>query len=104
MRYSRKDAESAFEQLCVLLGKSTDVTCSTARTANGTDLERHEARGWRWNVGAWRLDYNGAYGGYQVQEIFNDSGGVSCPLGDLRRTAREFCESVYFVRRALEVR
>lgn len=84
MRYSRKDAESAFHTLCLVLG-------------------RRAATSWN-DVGAWQLDWASEYGGYVVQEIMTDSGAVTCPLGDLRRTAREFCESVYFVRRALEVR
>lgn len=89
MRYSRKDAERAFERLCALLDKEASVY--------GRD-------GARWAIGAWRLDFDGAYGGYQVQEIVNSQGAVTCPLGDMRRTAREFCESVYFVQRCLEAK
>jgi hypothetical protein len=84
IRYNRKDAERAFERLCVLLG-------------------RNQATGYN-DVGGWRLDYNGAYGGYQVQEIVNDAGAITCPLGDMRRNAREFCEAVALAERALEIK
>lgn len=82
MRYTRKDAEAAFERLCKATGH---------RIASSYD-----------DIGAWELDYASEYGGYTVNEIVNDAGGVNRPLGDQRRSAREFCDAVYFAERVLE--
>ena len=56
------------------------------------------------DVGAWRLDYNGVYGGYVVEEIVNSSGGVSLPLGEGRRKATEMWYAMHFALRTLENR
>lgn len=83
-RYTRKDAERSFWQLCASLGK---------RVAGSYN-----------DVGAWTLDYNSVYGGYVVHEISTDGGGVSEPFGSQRRPAREFCSCVNFTIRALEAK
>ena len=83
-RYTRKDAERAFELLCKV-------------------TEHRQARAWN-DVGGWQLDYNSAYGGYVVHEVVTASGGVSEPLGSMRRTARDFCQSVNFAVRAIGTR
>lgn len=83
-RYTRKDAEACFERLLKVTG------------------HRH-ADSWN-DVGGWQLDYAGCYGGYVVEEICTPGGGVRHPLGDRRRTAREFCEAVWFAERAIEAR
>jgi len=83
-RFTRKDAEKAFQNLCELLGK-------------------HVAKDHR-DVGGWRLDYNSVYGGYVVEEIANEFGAVSRPLGDGRVSAREFWERVHFTWRALQAK
>jgi len=81
-RYTRKDAERAFVRLCGMTG-------------------HRPARAWN-DVGGWLFDWNGTYGGGVVAEVVTDGGGQSHPLGDRRRTAREFCDAVYFAARVLD--
>lgn len=75
-RYTRKDAEAAFDRLCEATGH---------RKATAYN-----------DVGAWALDYVACYGGYVVESPVNDGGGIIHPLGERRRTAREFCDAVRF--------
>lgn len=80
-RYTRHDAESAFELLCVATGH---------RIAAGYN-----------DVGAWSLDYAPVYGGYVVHEIISEHGAIREPFGTMRRPAREFCSAVHFARNAI---
>ena len=48
------------------------------------------------DVGGWQLDYNPTYGGYMIEEIHNDKGGVCTPMGQRRMPAREFHEALHF--------
>jgi len=82
-RYTKRDAQAAFERLMQATGK-------------------HPAASYK-DVGGWVLDHNSIYGGYVVHEMFNENGAVSEPFGGRRRTAREFCDAVSFACRALEV-
>jgi len=45
---------------------------------------------------AMRLDYNSVYGGYVIEKICNEHGGVSCPFGHARRSAREMTGCMFF--------
>lgn len=81
-RYTRKDAERAFDLLCKATGHRKAVAYN--------------------DVGGWQLDYNGVYGGYVIHAIVNDGGGVTEPFGSMRRPAREFCSTVTFAIRALD--
>jgi hypothetical protein len=106
-RYTRKDAEAAFARLASTLGKTWSdqhgklwkgnywepVADGTLWTLEGNE---NSAR-----VGAWGLDYNPTYGGFVIEEIFNEGGGVSQPFGSMRRSARDFCDAVYFAENAL---
>jgi len=83
-RFTRKDAEKALQDLCALLGKRV-------------------AKEWN-DVGAWRLDYNPTYGGFVVEQIDDEHGSISRPLGDTRVSAREFWERVHFTWRALRAK
>lgn len=83
-RYSKADAERQFLRLCDLL-----------RQRVATSYDDH---------GAWALDYVAEYGGFVVERIDDETSGVSHPLGDRRHSAREFCQMVHFLARALEVR
>lgn len=49
--------------------------------------QREDGKGCRANVGNLHLDH--CLGGWQVQEMVSDGGGVTCPLGDARHTAGE---------------
>lgn len=91
-RYTRHDAEMAFERLAKKLGKDSSEPVWT-RVG-----DRNVAR-----VGAWILDCNFVYGGFVIAEIVSEGGGESHPLGERRMPAREFCQSVYFAERVLSV-
>lgn len=80
-RYTRKDAEKAFERLVKAIGGRIAVDYK--------------------DVGAYRLDWNATYGGGNIEMIANDKGGVSQPFGMMRRNAREFCDAVRFATDAL---
>lgn len=80
-RTSRRDAENAFERLIAAIG---------GRVAKSYN-----------DVGAYSLDYNSAYGGFTVELVENQGGGVSRPFGHTRQSAREFCQSVRFATDAL---
>jgi len=72
MRYTGEYADRWFRELAQTLGK--DV-------AEGND---------RLKVGAWRLDFNSCYGGGVIEEIYNESGGVTRPLTDHRLSPWNF--------------
>jgi hypothetical protein len=75
-RYTRKDAEAAFDRLCAATGH---------RRATAYN-----------DVGGWSLDYAACYGGFVIESPCNDGGGITQPFGSRRRTAREFCDVVRF--------
>lgn len=53
------------------------------------------------DVDGYRLDYNPIYGGYVVEQIVNDGGGVSRPFGDRRRAPAEMVSTLNFVMEVL---
>lgn len=53
--------------------------------------------------GAWRLDYAGCYGGWQIQEMC-EGGGISCPFGNKRRPASSLLDMICFAREALRLK
>jgi hypothetical protein len=81
-RYTRRDAERAFGRLCEFTGHRVAASYK--------------------DVGGWRLDGNATYGGYVVEEIVNEGGAITHPLGEMRRPARDFCYSVNFAARVIE--
>jgi len=88
-RYTIRDARNAFEHLCKMLDKT-----------------RFDGAKWSKNnpqIGTWRLDNATNYGGVVVEEIVNDGLGVGRPLGELRKSPREFCQAVYFLRNSMTV-
>jgi hypothetical protein len=48
------------------------------------------------DVGAFRLDHNGIYGGYMIEHIVNEGGGISQPFGHTRRSAAEMWYTLSF--------
>ena len=82
-RYTRKDAEAAFERLIKAIG--------------GRIATKYN------DVGAYRLDWNGVYGGGNIELITSVQGGVRQPFGAQRRNAREFCKAVRFAIDALQM-
>src|SRR5439155_4522318 len=113
-RYTRKDAEAAFARLASALGKTWSDQHGKLWKGNywepvedGTLWTQSEDAGLPGNmrnrarVGAWALDYNPIYGGFVIEEMYNEGGGVSQPFGSMRRGARDFCDAVYFAENAL---
>ena len=62
---------------------------------------KHVATSYK-DVGGWELEYNAAYGGWQIREIVNESGGASDPLGSTRRKNTEMWSTMHFALRVLE--
>ena len=82
-RIGRKEVEKAFERLMSLLGK-------------------RPAKGYK-DVGGWRLDANSTYGGYIVEEIVNEAGGITQPLGSMRMKAQAFYDACHFAEDVIRV-
>lgn len=76
MRTTKVQIEKLFELLCKACGK---------RVATSYD-----------DVGAWRLDYNTAYGGWNIEEIYNEGGAVTHPFGPARMTGEAFWRMMRF--------
>ena len=74
-RYTRKNVEARFLELCNVLGKRVATNYKDA--------------------GAWFLDYNANYGGYIISE-YMANGGEFHPVCNRRMPAREFCETINF--------
>lgn len=53
------------------------------------------------DVGGYSLDYASAYGGYRVERVENEQGGVTTPLGNTRRPATEMWHTLYFATDAI---
>lgn len=81
-RTTEAHVESAFKRLCAVTGHRVATSYN--------------------DVGAWRLDHNGSYGGFVVEEIIGTTGAVTRPLGDKRRSAREFYDAAWFAINAIE--
>ncbi len=93
MRVKRAGLESAVQRLAERLGKPQGPAWTRDEKTG-----RNTAR-----VGVWELDYNPIYGGYVVEEIHNEAGGICRPLGDTRMKGEQFLEALYMVNRALDI-
>lgn len=92
-RYTRKDAEKAFEHLCQELGKPV----GHYRKVNPGEVSNMgEDRIITTIPGGWTLDYNPTYGGCVIEELSPNPGEtwISHPFGSTRRSPREFCSFV----------
>ena len=54
------------------------------------------------DVGAYRLDHNSIYGGYTIERICNEGGGVSQPIGADRLSAYYFVAALRKAMRTVE--
>jgi len=79
-RTTKADVRNAFENLCKVIGKSTDCGSQPGKA----------------NVGAWFLDAAPRYGGYIIDEIVNGNGGVRHPTLEYRVSGAEFVRTVRF--------
>jgi hypothetical protein len=98
-RYTRRDVEELTLRLALATGnRIADADWKI------TDRRRE---------GAWFIDHNSVYGGYVIAAYVASSPpregddrpqsytAQTHPLGDARRSAREFCEAAHFALRAL---
>jgi hypothetical protein len=53
-------------------------------------------------VGAWRFNYDAAYGGGVIEEIINEGGAITHPLTEYRLKPWEFCVMCWAIIKALE--
>lgn len=86
-RYTRKGCQSQFERLAAALDKPI------------YDPDRYPDP----QIGSWRLDHNGVYGGYVIEESFNGYGGITMPLGYRRRNADTFVSTITFALDCIEL-
>lgn len=93
-RYTKKDAEKAFERLCELMGVK----------ANPQLVKRTDGHGYMYQEDGWRLDYAACYGGYVVASLSEGTTGEGRPFGDYRRSARDLWQMVWDITRAFELR
>jgi hypothetical protein len=89
-RYSKKDAEQCASYLAKAL-KRQFGNCYK-RTRSGSKAK----------VGCWELDCNSTYGGCVINQIANESGGVTQPFGARRLKPEYFCIATHFAEKALE--
>ena len=87
----REVMENQVKRIAALLGKPS----GNPWTREG---DRNRAR-----VGTLCIDHNSVYGGYNVEEIANESGGVRHPFGDRRLKAPAFWAMLNGIERALEM-
>ena len=100
-RYTRKDAEAAFNRLRLVLDKPNGHyrEAPTTHEENPFGAPKYVTI-----PGGWALDHNSWYGGYVIQEIDPNGGtGIFEPFGSRRRTAREFCDAVNFALSAISL-
>lgn len=90
-RITKKDALRCFERLADMMGKKAQGDC-WQRDKDGTLKAK---------VGCWHLDHS-TYGGYVVEEMTNEKGGVTQPFGAIRRSARDFCDAVSMIGYAMD--
>jgi hypothetical protein len=56
------------------------------------------------NVGSWSLDYNPIYGGYNIEEVMSEGGGINHPFGSTRKKPKQFNAELKSMIRALELK
>lgn len=104
-RFTKKDAEKALERLCELMGRpkghyrklAEGEVAPAGAVVTGVNGQFCTI------PGGWELDYNPIYGGYVVEEILENSTGITQPFGANRRSARDFWQMVWDITRAFEL-
>ena len=81
MRYTKSEVHKMFTHLVKLL-------C--------------QINGFSSNPKDYKLDYVSIYGGYVIEKLENEQGGISNPLGSLRRSAAEMYLSMQMTAYTLE--
>lgn len=91
MRIKRALVQKQMERIAAMLGKPTGSAWVREGDKN------------RAIIGTWSLDYNPIYGGYNVEEIVNESGAIRHPLGGTRMKGEAFSNALSMVAEALEL-
>ena len=94
MRIKRAGLEAAVQRLAERLGKPTGP-CWIHDEKTGRN---------RAVIGAWALDHNSIYGGYVIEEINNDRGGIRHPLIATRVKGEELLRMIYAAHCALDIK
>ncbi len=90
-RITKGHVERVFAAVAKAYGRSTDPWGEYKKTRKAT-------------VGAWSLDYNPHYGGWVIEEIHSEAGGVTTPFGDRRLSTSQFYQALWMVLRALQIK
>ncbi len=93
-RFTKKDAERAFERLCQLMGVQANPPMERAPDGRGSVFA----------TDGWRLDYAPAYGGYAIRSLTKGTTGEGEPFGSSRRSARDLWQLVNDIERAFELK
>lgn len=86
-RTSKTEVTAVFERLCKTAGVPIggEFNMETKKMSRG-----------------WKLEHNGAYGGYTIAGYSGNGTGESRPLGEGRMPAGEFVRAMHFAIRAIE--
>jgi len=82
MKITKKDVKAMFARFNKALGKK-------------------EAESFK-DVGSLILEHNSTYGGYKIEEVLSESGGITHPFCDARLSSREMYYALYFACMALD--
>lgn len=92
-RVTQNQVNEVLRQFARAMGRSTVVW-----------KRNEDGNGYTANVGAWFLDYNPTYGGYVIQEMFNDGGAVALPLTENRMSGSEIIQAMRFAMRCIQIK
>ena len=92
-RVTQSQVNEVFKHFAKTMGRST-VAWERSEDGNGYTA----------NVGAWILDYNPTYGGYVINEMFNDGGAVTLPLTETRMSGSEIVQAMRFAMRCIQIK
>jgi hypothetical protein len=90
-RYTKKDAEKSAERLANTLGKKFGKCWTKKGNRNVAE------------IGCWTYDHNSVYGGGNINEIVNESGGVREPFGSRRLKPESFVNAVNMSIKSVEI-
>ena len=103
----REEIINMFMHLCNEMGKSACISTSEIECVRkwGTDTWYPWCKVVPYGtIGAWQLDYVACYGGWNIEEVCNDKGGISHPMGSKRYKQTEFFSTMCFAREILRIR
>lgn len=90
-KYTKKDAVRCAERLAEILGKEF-----------GNCWIKEDGK-LKAKIGCWNVDYAPMYGGCTIEEIANEGGAVTQPMGMGRLKPEAFCRATDFAIRAVDI-